>query len=219
MEVVFQLHKAKEDPTAVFLALSGFPFNVHFSRSIVKMDVKCDLCLLILKWYDNQLCCKFTMLLKAGNSCWSQKMDDIFWVNSTKYVPWWGHIDHGVCAPINSPLLMVHLTCAHTAVVVLVRHFLHTLFHCEWYALVACQFCKGDMGFWNYWWLCLTMRLCWLVFLDETHWVPLTCYYHVCTIFCSCFLWLFNTCPSMYVHNSLPCLPPNHSTSDFRTPT
>ena len=159
------------------------------------------------------------MLLKAGNSCWSQNMDDIFWVNSTKYVPWRGHIDHGVCAPINSPLLMVHLPCAHTAVVVLVRHFLHTLFHCEWYALVAYQFCKGDMGFWNYWWLCLTMTLCWLVFLDITHWVPLTCYYHVCTIFCSYFLWLIYTCPSMYVHNSLPCLPPNYSTSDFRTPT
>jgi hypothetical protein len=29
-----------------------------------------------------------------------------------------------------------------------------------WYALVACQFCKGDMWLWNYWWLCLTKRLC-----------------------------------------------------------
>lgn len=167
MEVAFELHKAQEDLTTMFLALSGFPFNVHFSRTIAKMDIKSDLCLLILNWYDNDyvvsLQCSSKLEVLVAPRTWMISPE--FYQIRSLMGP---HRSWTVCtyrfSTINGAFTF---PCAHTAVVVLVRHFLHTLFHCEWYALVACQFCKGGMRLWNYWWLCLTRRLCWLAFLDK----------------------------------------------------
>ena len=150
----------------MFLALLGFPFNVHFSRSIVKMDVKSDLCLLILNWYD------YVVRLQ----CFS-KLEVLVAPRRWMISPEWFYQTRSLMAPHRSWTVCTYqfstingaftFPGAHTAVVVLVRHFLHALFQCEWHALVACQFCKGDMGLWNYWWLCLTMRLCGLAFLDK----------------------------------------------------